>query len=371
MKRPAFAFSGGMKAATVVVFLCLLAFLAHSTRADQFAPQRMTVSGKPADIGSAIGQKYAGELRILHPILVLVGKQYTGVSKAEFYAKAAGLAQHIHEDDIAEMKGLAQASGLTYEDVLYLNVFYNLTTDQVACRQLVLWGDHTADGELLHARNLDWRDYRGDPLKRNNLILNVKPEGGIEYLMLTWPGLTGVLTGTNHEGITVAFNTLSGGWQPRAAEPIFFTLKRVLRSCKTLDEAIVTIRDAKPLGNGSIMISSAKEKRAAVVEVFDGQVGERESKDGVIGNTNTGTKETGVTGPELGPAETPACAIAREHGTKFKPESLRSVLADPKVLATNNIVSVIFNSAANEMLLSCGQNEAAKGEFHKYTLFEK
>ena len=107
------------------------------------------------------------------------------------------------------------------------------------------------------------------------------------------------------------------------------------------------------------------------MEVFDGQVGERESKDGVIGNTNTGTKETGVTGPELGPAETPACGIARKLALKFGPDSLRQVLADPKVLATNNIVSVIFNPSANLMLLSCGQSEAAKGKFVEYQLFEK
>jgi hypothetical protein len=338
----------------------------------QHAPTRLSVEGSPEDVGQAVGKAQAETIRALHPIFLRAAERQTGQKKERLYARAAEIAGKLSAADREEIKGLATGSGVSCEDALFLNLFYTLTVDLPACRGLAAWDKFTADGELLHARNLDWYDYPGEPLKRHNLVLNVKPRDGIEHLILTWPGLQGVLTGTNRKGLTVSFNQLPGGRGRTAplSEPVFFTLRRVLRSCATVDEAVKLIREAKPLGNGSVLISDATAKTAVVVEILDGETGMRKADGGLIANANHPTREAGWTGLRgFGPADSPAGDVARALGARLDVEKTRGVMADRRVLASINLLSVVFVPAKNKMHLSCGRTRAAEGEFKEYELF--
>jgi len=208
------------------------------------------------------------------------------------------------------------------------------------------------------------------PLCRNHLILNVEPEGGIAYVALTWPGLIGVLTGTNRAGITAGYNELVGLRQDvRVAEPVFLALHRVLMTCATIEEAMDLLRKAPPLGNGSILISDARRKKAVVVEVFDGHVAVREAEGEMIGNANHVTTDLGIEGIEAGSPTWPACTVARYLGPPLDTDKLQQVMSDELVMLPINILSVIFVPAQNRMLLSRGRLRAAEGEFREYELF--
>lgn len=336
-------------------------------------PQRLSVAGTPEEIGTRVGQRYAPLIKGLHQLAVSVGAGDTRLPKAALYQRAALIGERLAAEDREELKALAAASGLTYEDALYMNVFYSLTTKRFACRQLAAWGEKTSGGALMHARNLDWHDYPGQPLQKHHLILNVKPTDGLEHVLLTWPGLMTALTGTNRAGITVAFNALPDGDGDRVAEPTFFTLKRVLRTCETLDEAIALVREARPLDNGSVMISDATNKTAAVLDLWDGQVGVRRADGPLVGNANSITTREGLTGNGwkrwIGTADTHACVIAAGLG-ELDAAKIRRVMTDPKVLASYNLLSVVFVPAENRMLLAAGAMPAGEGEFREYRLFE-
>jgi hypothetical protein len=344
---------------------------AEVAKTEQHVPTRLAAGGTPAEIGRAVGKERAETIRALHPIFLRVAERQTGQTKEKLYARAAELSGKLSAADREEIEGLAAGSGLSNEDALFLNTFYSLTVDLPACRGLAAWGRATTDGGLLHARNLDWFDYPGEPLKRHNLILNVKPKDGVEYLALTWPGLQGVLTGTNRKGLTVSFNTLPGRSRAAAlSEPVFFTLKRALRSCATADEAVKLIREAKPLGNGSVLVSDATGKTAVVVEILGGEVRVRKPDGDLIANANHPTKEAGWTDLRgLGPPDSPAGDAARALGAKLDADKARGVMADRRVLLDCNLVSVVFQPARNRMFLSCGRARAAEGEFKEYELF--
>ena len=264
--------------------------------------------------------------------------------KSTLYARAAELAKHIHPEDIEEMKGLAEGAGLPYEDILYLNTFYHLTTGRLMCRQIAMWGPRTDRGVLIHARNLDWFDYPGGPLRDNNLILNVTPADGLAYLTLTWPSVVGVLTGTNSKGITVAYNRFitPRGREEHLSEPVFLTIGRILRTCETLDQAVAEIKKAKPMGDGSVMISDATAKRAIVVELVNGKVGVRAAKDDMIANANHQTAEAGFQAHGRYSAEYPAGEVARTCQPALKPMQVRDIMRDSKVMQYSNLLSVIF-----------------------------
>ncbi len=361
--------------------LSLGAGLVKAAPVDQPALHHMQVGGTPVQIGQAVGQKFKPLIQNWHKQFVTLGVAMTFQSKEALYEKARQLGKHLHADDVAELRGLADGAGLTYEDVLYLNTFYHLTAERLACRQLAAWGDATTDGKLIHARNLDWHDYPGSPLHANHLALTVKPDGGRTYLMLTWPALQSVLTGTNEAGISIAFNQLRGsGKRAPESEPVFFTLKRILRTCGTLEEAIDTLKKTNPFGNGSVCISDARARKAVVVEFIDGKMGVREAAPGdkgsmaacMIGNANHLTKESGVTGPSAtGRATSPTCEVAATLGGKLDSTKMIEVMRHQRVLQRNNLLSVVFEPEENRMRLAVGGAPAGKGTYLEFKLFEK
>ncbi len=308
----------------------------------------------------------------MHALFLRVGELTALQGKKRLYERAEAMARHLSAEDRAEIAGLAEGAGIPFEDALYLNLFYDLSYGPASCRGLAVWGASSAGGRLLHARNLDWPDYPGGPLQRNNLILNVRPAGGIEYCFLSWPGLQAVLTGTNRKGLTVSFDQLpSAPGGERLAEPVLFTLKRVLRSCASAEEAARLLVDANPMGSGSILISDSGGKTALVVELSGGKVGVRRpaADASMIGNANHATREAGLPGLRHGDAGWPACAVAAEMKKPLDAAAAERVLADPRVLQKINIVSVVFDPGGNKMHLSCGRLAAAEGVFREYRIF--
>ncbi len=338
-------------------------------------PLRIHAQGDAKAIGVAVGKPHAKVIVALHGPFLKTAMATTQQSKRQLYARAAHIARSISEVDRVQMRGIAESSGLAYDDVLFLNVFYSLTVNRLACRQFAAWGSMTHDGRLLHARNLDWPDYPGKPLQTYHTILNLQPKEGQAYLMLTWPGLIGVLTGTNRAGLTVAFNQLAGRADPkRHAAPTTFVLKRILRECKTLEEALALIRAAKPLDNGSVMISHAPSKQAAVVEIVDGQVGVRfaEKDHDRIGNANHPTREAGLKNlGAYGPVGSLVCPVADGLGQSLEMDQFQTVMRHKQVLQHFNLMSVVFDPTGNRMDLATGPAPAAKGPFKRFVIFPK
>jgi hypothetical protein len=339
---------------------------------SQPEPRRFSAAGTPEEIGRALGRELAPDIKKMHAIFLRVGEVSNLTTKKKFYERAAAMAEHLSPEDRAEIRGLAEGAGMAFEDALFLNLFYDLNYGPAACRGLAVWGPAAAGGRLLHARNLDWPDYPGGPLRKNNLIVNVRPAGGIEYCFLTWPGLQAVLTGTNRKGLTVSFNQLpSAAGGERLAEPVLFTLKRVLRGCSSAEQAAKVLVDANPMGSGSILISDSGKKTALVVELSGGKVAVRRPAAGqsMIGNANHATSEAGLPGLKRGDASWPTCEVAAELKKPLDVAAAEKVLADQRVLQWINIVSVVFDPTANKMHLSCGRTKAAEGAFREYQIF--
>lgn len=338
------------------------------------APERIALAGSPADMGATLAGAYGKKIETFHPQFLLVARQMTGRTQAELYAVARSLGRSIHEDDRAEMRAIADGCALSYDDVLFLNCFYSLTGG-AACRQIVVWGDRSEDGKLMHARNLDWRDYGGRILQNNHLIADYAPTaaGQHRYLLMTWPGLTAGITGANERGITIAYNQLgvTRNGATRITEPTFFTIKRALRTCKTIGETVDLIRAAKPRDNGSIMISDAAAKSAVVVELIDGKVGVRDAGNRpMIGNANHATRDSGVEGARrYGDPDAPACTVASGITGPLDADDVQGVMRHGRVMQSINLLSVVFVPADNRMYVAATKAPAARGKFTPLEMF--
>nr|WP_128414522.1 C45 family autoproteolytic acyltransferase/hydolase [Chryseobacterium sp. Leaf201] len=184
---------------------------------------------------------------------------------------------NVRGDFQAELYGLSRYSSDRYNFIapqylrtLYLHGAHDIghamqDLMMVGCTSLAVWNENTEDGDLLIGRNFDF--YAGDDFAKNKVIEFVEPENGIPYMSVSWPGMIGVVSGMNKEGITVTINAGKSKIPLAAKTPISLVTREILQYAATIDEAIAIAKKRKVFVSESIMVGSANDKNAVVIEV--------------------------------------------------------------------------------------------------------
>jgi len=184
---------------------------------------------------------------------------------------------NIREDFQAELFGLSQYSADKYDyiapkfrRVMYLHGAHDIGHAMqdlmvVGCTSLAVWNENTEDGDLLIGRNFDFSV--GEDFSKNKLIEFVEPENGIPYLSASWPGMIGVVSGMNKEGITVTINAGKSKIPLTARTPISLVTREILQYAATIDEAIAIAKKRKVFVSESILVGSANDRNAVIIEV--------------------------------------------------------------------------------------------------------
>lgn len=196
---------------------------------------------------------------------------------------------NIREEDQVEIYGLSQYSSSKYDFIapkflrtLYLHGAHDIghamqDLAMVGCSSLAVWDENTEDGELLIGRNFDF--YVGEDFAKNKVVELVKPEKGIPYLSVSWAGMVGVVSGMNKEGITVTINAGKSKIPLAAKTPISLVTREILQYAKTTDEAIEIAKRRKVFVSESILVGSAQDKKAIVIEISPKNFGVYEVKN--------------------------------------------------------------------------------------------
>lgn len=184
---------------------------------------------------------------------------------------------NVRGDFQAELYGLSLYSSDRYNFIapqylrtLYLHGAHDIghamqDLMMVGCTSLAVWNENTEDGDLLIGRNFDF--YAGDDFAKNKVIEFVEPENGIPYMSVSWPGMIGVVSGMNKEGITVTINAGKSKIPLAAKTPISLVTREILQYATTIDKAIAIAKKRKVFVSESIMVGSANDKNVVVIEV--------------------------------------------------------------------------------------------------------
>lgn len=184
---------------------------------------------------------------------------------------------NVREDYQAELFGLSQYSSDQYDFIapkylrnLYLHGAHDIghamqDLAMVGCTSLAVWNENTEDGDLLIGRNFDF--YVGEDFAKNKLVEFVQPEEGIPYMSVSWPGMIGVVSGMNKEGITVTINAGKSKIPLTAKTPISLVTREILQYAKNIEEAIAIAKKRKVFVSESILVGSAADKNAVIIEV--------------------------------------------------------------------------------------------------------
>ncbi|HBL79965.1 MAG TPA: acyl-CoA--6-aminopenicillanic acid acyl-transferase, partial [Aequorivita sp.] len=201
---------------------------------------------------------------------------------------------HIPEEYKAEIYGLSQFSSSNFSEIgepylrlLYLHGAHDIghalqDLMLVGCSSFAVWGDKTVDGELLIGRNFDF--YAGDDFAEEKIIAFVNPSEGHKFMSVTWGGMIGVVSGMNDQGLTVTINAGKSEIPLVAKTPISIVTREILQYASTIDEAIEIAKKREVFVSEAIFVGSAKDKKAAIIEVAPDNFGvyEVENTDELI-----------------------------------------------------------------------------------------
>jgi len=136
------------------------------------------------------------------------------------------------------------------------------------CSSLVFNRSKSANGALIHARNLDYDSFGF--FDKYPVIIYYHPEkyGEMNYTSVSSLGLpTSGITASNEAGITLSLHLLMINQVSTRGKPILSITEEVIRRARTIDEAVEIIKSQKASGAWSIVLSSIKEDRACIVDV--------------------------------------------------------------------------------------------------------
>jgi len=219
----------------------------------------VVVGGTPYAMGRAIGELMPDEVEQcmaawLGAARKADSKRYTD---AELDAAWKAVSPYAHERFRAEMKGLADGSGVSYD--LIRRVHMIPVVSDFACSGVVAWGRATRDGHRLHIRNLDFSTDAG--LQDCPAIIVYVPDKGIPHANVTVAGYIGSHTGMNAEGVVVG----EKGESPKTEYPFdldgthFSTILRdVLYDARDFKQAVDRITSAKLIKRYYLYVSGGK-----------------------------------------------------------------------------------------------------------------
>jgi len=135
-----------------------------------------------------------------------------------------------------EMRGIADGSGVAFEDV----VIANFIPELFHCSGFALAGKATRDSTLYHGRILDYAcDWK---LQEHAVLTVARPRDRIAFVNVTYAGFVGSVTGMNAERISIG-EMGGGGAGHWDGAPMAFLMRMALEESSSLDQAVRIFRD--------------------------------------------------------------------------------------------------------------------------------
>ncbi len=255
-----------------------------SLRKNEYAQWELVARGEnPLDLGNTVGILSEDLVKKQEEIFMEQVETFVP-SKFKQYFLRKFLAWYnrkiylnVKEEYKVEIYGVSQYSsdkfdllGSKYLKSLYLHGAHDIGHAMqdlalVGCSSFAVWGDQTVDGELIIGRNFDF--YAGDEFAQDKMIQFIEPAEGYRFVAISWAGMIGVMSGMNQQGITVTINAGKSDMPLVAKTPISLVAREILQYASTTEEAIKIAKEKQVFVSESIMVGSANDNKAILIEM--------------------------------------------------------------------------------------------------------
>jgi isopenicillin-N N-acyltransferase-like protein len=223
-------------------------------------------------------------------------KSYLNILKYFIGYFNRNLDSYIPEEYQMEIYGVSQAASEDfnyiappYQRILNYHAAHDIghalqNMSLVGCTSFATWDDASSDGSLIVGRNFDF--YVGDEFARDKIVAFYKPGKGHNFMMITFGGMTGVLSGMNDKGLTVTINAAKSDIPSSAATPVSLVAREILQYAATIQEAYSIAARREMFVAESFLIGSAKDGKAALIERSPDGIDLYESGSSTLISTN-------------------------------------------------------------------------------------
>tara|TARA_R110000787_G_scaffold183014_3_gene295023 strand:- start:8949 stop:10628 length:1680 start_codon:yes stop_codon:yes gene_type:complete len=341
----------------------------NSLRKNKYGQWELIVSGNPLEIGNDMGVLSSELIKdqekyFFNKVTVMVPskfKRYLLRNFLSWYARKMYL--NVTEEYKTEVYGISKFGisdnrffGSNYLKTLFLHsahdighAFQDLAI--VGCSSFAVWGDKTADGNLLVARNFDF--YAGDKFAKVKQLSFINPDKGFKYMSVSWPGMIGVVSGMNEKGITVTINAAKSDIPLVAKTPISFVTKEIIQYASTISEAIEIAKKRKVFVSESILVGSAIDNKAIIIEMSPDNFGvfDVENATEIICSNHF---QSDVYSND----ENNIKAISESH-SKYRFDKMNELLAASEKMTPEKVVSILRNKKGlNDLEIGYGNEKA-------------
>ncbi len=202
-------------------------------------------------------------------LLDLAQLRYRGVDQqmsAERLREIAAGARGFQPDPYAELFP-------TFQRFVYLNALYDISlsfegSPLIGCTTFTFDHGATADGSGLLARAFDFEV--DEIFDRRKALFLVKEDGKIPFASVAWPGLVGVVSGMNLEGVAVVVHGGRARDPQASGEPVVHALRRVLSEARDSSEAARLLGERAPMVSHIVIVTDARGE-SLVIERAPGE----------------------------------------------------------------------------------------------------
>ena len=156
----------------------------------------------------------------------------------------------------------------TYQRMVFLHSLYDIAlsfehSPLIGCSTFGLGPGATKDGHTLFARARS-TSRRATSFDRDKAVYFVRGENVIPFASVAWPGLIGVMSGMNLEGVAVVVHGGRARDPVTDGEPVVFMLRDVLEHAHDTDEAIRILASQEVMVSHIVIVADAKGHFASV-----------------------------------------------------------------------------------------------------------
>ncbi|HQE59906.1 MAG TPA: C45 family autoproteolytic acyltransferase/hydrolase [Spirochaetota bacterium] len=270
------------KESPVLINGSLYSFGKSRIRKSENGLWEMYIEGDPYERGVAAGKLSSAlvglqEKYFIDQIKVMIPSDtYLNILKVFVAWFNRDLDKYIKQEYLSEIYGISRSApdaydyiGPKYQRMLNYHGAHDIghalvNMHLVGCTSFSVKGSYTSDGKMLIGRNFDFN--MGDDFAKDKIVAFYAPSSGYKYMMVTWGGMTGVVSGMNEAGLTVTINAAENDIPKSVATPIALIAREILQYSQNIDEAYSIASKRKSFVAESIMIGSAKDKKTVIIE---------------------------------------------------------------------------------------------------------
>jgi len=186
------------------------------------------------------------------------------------------LDKNVTEEDKEEIYGISESAspafqylGSNYQRILNYHAAHDIghavqNLALVGCTSFGTWGSHSANSSMIIGRNFDF--WVGDKFSEDKIVAFFNPSGGHKFMIVTWGGFIGAVSGMNDQGLAVTINAAKSDIPTSSATPVSLVTREILQYAGNISEAIAIAKKRKMFVSESFLVASAADHKAVIIE---------------------------------------------------------------------------------------------------------